>query len=77
MQCKYGTEKKLVSMKTKLNTLERFNKGELLKKFIFCQIRRELRAMKNGKVNESVLRMLRRYLGLLPYFKETRTRSQS
>lgn len=39
MKCKYGTEKKLVSMKTKLNTLERLKKGELLKKIIFCQIR--------------------------------------
>lgn len=39
MKCKYGTEKKLVSMETKLNTLERLKKGELLKKIIFCQIR--------------------------------------
>lgn len=57
MKYKCKIEKRLTSMTTKLNTLERFNKGELLKN-IFCH-RWELRAVKNGKIKESVLRTFR------------------
>lgn len=51
MKCKYKTEKGLISVKTKLNILERFNKGELLEKKISVQLeeKREMYKMEKSK----------------------------
>ena len=51
MKCKYKTEKGLMSVKTKLNILERFNKGELLKKKISVQLEEKREMYKMEKSN--------------------------